>query len=120
MLAEAKKALLNEAGTAKLPICIEISLRTLEGDQMILETWVLGIVPEQCDPLVRVQYTVYNRMGILLKSLVSVTRVTPAYKLSRRQGPDSYVIYYRIYKGEPQVHNLGKCFIFFQDRSMHF
>lgn len=108
VLAEAKRALCGEVVTARLPLCVEISLRTVEGDTMMLETWCLGVLPEQCDPSVRVTYTVYNRMGILLKSLVSVTRVTPAYKLSRRQGPDSYVICYRIYMGEPQLHNLGK------------
>ncbi|PSN40375.1 Autophagy-related protein 13 [Blattella germanica] len=108
VLAEAKKALCGEVVTAKLPLCVEISLKTVEGDSMMLETWCLGMLPEQCDPSVRVTYTVYNRMGILLKSLVSVTRVTPAYKLSRRQGPDSYVICYRIYMGEPQLHNLGE------------
>lgn len=108
VLAEAKRALCGEVVTARLPLCVEISLRTVEGDTMMLETWCLGVLPEQCDPSVRVTYTVYNRMGILLKSLVSVTRVTPAYKLSRHQGPDSYVICYRIYMGEPQLHNLGK------------
>ncbi|KAG8035771.1 hypothetical protein G9C98_001427 [Cotesia typhae] len=74
---------------------------------MVLETWSLGVLPEQSDPTIRVTYTVYNRMGILLKSLLSISRVTPAYKLSRRQGPDSYVICYRIYMGEPQLHTLG-------------
>lgn len=108
VLAEAKRALCGEVVTARLPLCVEISLRTVEGDTMMLETWCLGVLPEQCDPSVRVTYTVYNRMGILLKSLVSVTRVTPAYKLSRHQGPDSYVICYRIYMGEPQLHNLGE------------
>ena len=47
--------------------------------------------------------TVYNRMGLLLKSLITVSRVTPAYRLSRRQGVDSYVICYRVLLGEPQV-----------------
>lgn len=108
VLAEAKKALCGEVVTARMPLCVEISLRTVEGDTMMLETWCLGVLPEQCDPSVRVTYTVYNRMGILLKSLVSVTRVTPAYKLSRRQSPDSYVICYRIYMGEPQLHSLGE------------
>lgn len=74
---------------------------------MVLETWSLSVLPEQSDPAVRVTYTVYNRMGILLKSLLSVSRVTPAYKLSRRQGPDSYTMCYRIYMGEPQLYNLG-------------
>lgn len=110
VLAETKKVLCGEIGTPRLPICVEISLRTVEGDHMVLETWCLGVLPEQCDPSVRVTYTVYNRMGTLLKSLVSVTRVTPAYKLSRRQGPESYVICYRVYMGDPQVHCLGEGF----------
>lgn len=107
VLTEAKRALCGEIVTSRIPLCVEISLRTIEGDTMVLETWSLGVLPEQSDPAVRITYTVYNRMGILLKSLLSVTRVTPAYKLSRRQGPDSYVICYRIYMGEPQLHTLG-------------
>lgn len=107
VLAEAKRALCGELINSTIPLCIEISLRTIEGDTMVLETWSLGVLPEHSDPTVRVTYTVYNRMGILLKSLLSVSRITPAYKLSRRQGPDSYVICYRIYMGEPQLHTLG-------------
>lgn len=107
VLAEAKRVLCGEIINSTIPLCIEISLRTIEGDTMVLETWSLGVLPEHSDPTVRVTYTVYNRMGILLKSLLSVSRITPAYKLSRRQGPDSYVICYRIYMGEPQLHTLG-------------
>ncbi|XP_051169959.1 autophagy-related protein 13 homolog isoform X2 [Leptopilina boulardi] len=107
VLSEAKRVLCSDIISSTIPLCIEISLRTVEGDTMVLETWTLGVLPEQSDPTIRVTYTVYNRMGILLKSLLSVSRVTPAYKLSRRQGPDSYVICYRIYMGEPQLHILG-------------
>lgn len=106
VLTEAKKALNGEIITTRLPLCVEISLKTVEGDHMVLESWCLGIIPDQSDPSIRVIH-IYNRMGILLKSLVSVTRVTPAYKLSRAQGPDSYIICYRIYMAEPQMHNLG-------------
>lgn len=108
MLAEAKKVLNGEVLSSRLPLCVEISLTTVEGDHMVLETWCLGLLPEQCDPTARIVHTVYNRMGILLKSLLSVTRVIPAYKLSRRQGPESFVICYRIYMDEPQFHNLGE------------
>lgn len=90
----------------KLPLCVEISLETVEGDKMILEVWSLGITPEQKDFFK--PNAIYNRMGILLKSLISVTRSTPAYKLSRRQSSDSYSIYYNIYIGEPNINNLGK------------
>jgi hypothetical protein len=52
---------------------------------------VWGIFNSCCDQT-KVTHTVYNRMALLLKSLITVSRVTPAYRLSRRQGADSYVI----------------------------
>lgn len=109
--AETKKALQlssHESVLPRLPLCVEISLQTVEGDKMILEVWSINVIAEQCNPTSRTTHATYNRMGILLKSLISVTRVTPAYKLSRRQSLDSYNIYYRIYVGEPQTHNLGE------------
>lgn len=108
---ETKKALhgsQSDSISNRLPLCVEISLQTVDGDKMLLEVWSLNINPDLNDPQTRASYTVYNRMSILLKSLISITRVTPAYKLSRRQSLDSYSIYYRIYSGEPQ-HNLGEC-----------
>lgn len=106
-----KKAFNGEIiSTAKLPLCVEISLRTIDGDEMVLETWTLGVLPDQCDPALKVMCTVYYRMGILLKSLISVTRITPAYKLSRRQTSDSYAIFYHIYTGDPDTKTLGEGF----------
>lgn len=104
---ETKRLLIGEIVNSTIPLCIEISLKTVDNELMVLEAWSLGILPEQSDPTMRVTYTIYNRMGILLKSLLSVSRITPAYKLSRRQGPDSFIICYRIYMGEPQLHSLG-------------
>ncbi|XP_055380776.1 autophagy-related protein 13 homolog [Condylostylus longicornis] len=111
VLAETKKALnltATETILQRLPLCVEISLKTVEGDAMILEVWSLGLVSEQIEPMLKASQAIYNRMGILLKSLISITRATPAYKLSRRQSPDSYSIYYRVYVDEPQIHNLGE------------
>lgn len=121
VLCETKKALnLNASDSIikRLPLCIEISLQTVEDDKMVLEVWSLAIHPEQADPTVRATHTIYNRMGILLKSLISATRATPAYKLSRRQSSDSYHIYYRIYVDEPQTHNLGELIFFKKDRTI--
>lgn len=111
VLTETKRALNLNTGDSilqRLPLCVEISLQTVEGDKMILEVWSLSLHPEQNDPTLRAPHLIYNRMGILLKSLISVTRATPAYKLSRRQSPETYSIYYRIYVDEPQIHNLGE------------
>lgn len=105
--AEAKKALSAQMLSVGLNMCTEISLKTTDGDMLVLETWSLG-VREESDPTDRLTISIYNRMSILLKSLIAATRVTPAYKLSCRQGPDSYVICYRCYVGEPQFYLLGE------------
>lgn len=97
--------------TSRLPLCVEISLQTVDNDRMTLEVWSLSVNTDLSDPQTKPSYTVYNRMSILLKSLLSITRVTPAYKLSRRQSPESYCIYYKIYSGEP-IYNLGKLTFF--------
>nr|KAF6464016.1 autophagy related 13 [Rousettus aegyptiacus] len=89
-------------------MCVEISLKTSEGDSMELEIWCLEM-NEKCDKEIKVSYTVYNRLSLLLKSLLAITRVTPAYRLSRKQGHE-YVILYRIYFGEVQLSGLGEGF----------
>ncbi|XP_046374124.1 autophagy-related protein 13-like [Haliotis rufescens] len=107
---EAKKVLSGQQSMLGQDVCVEISLRTAEGDTMVLETWYISLNKEQCEPGVKVSYTVYNRMGIALKSLFSVSRVPPAYRLARRQsanGGGDYVICYRIYLGDPQFFQLG-------------
>lgn len=103
---EAKKALSSQVLGLGQYVCLETSLKTAEGDTMVLETWFIEM-SDQNDPGARISYTVYNRMGIALKSLYTVARATPAYKLSRRQGADNYVICYRVYCTEPQFFQLG-------------
>lgn len=105
---EAKKALAGQLPAVGRSMCVEISLKTSEGDSMELEIWCLEM-NEKCDKEIKVSYTVYNRLSLLLKSLLAVTRVTPAYRLSRRQGHE-YVILYRIYFGEVQLNGLGEGF----------
>ncbi|KAH8354458.1 hypothetical protein KR084_011517 [Drosophila pseudotakahashii] len=123
VLDETKRALNLKTGESilqRLPLCVEISLKTAEGDQMVLEVWSLDLIQPQngsspptndLNPegqTLKAAHAIYNRMGIMLKSLISLTRTTPAYKLSRRQCPDSYGIFYRIYVDRPQVHTLGE------------
>ncbi|KAH8310876.1 hypothetical protein KR044_003355 [Drosophila immigrans] len=130
VLEETKRALSLKPGDSimqRLPLCVEISLKTSEGDQMMLEVWSLDLLPldnnkvagggggeenaskgENENQVLKASHAIYNRMGIMLKSLISLTRTTPAYKLSRRQCPDSYGIFYRIYVDRPQVHTLGE------------
>ncbi|XP_037568601.1 autophagy-related protein 13 isoform X3 [Dermacentor silvarum] len=103
----------NEAMAGQIPepggpsLCTQISLQTVDGDTLVLEVWQLS-VSNVCDSSVRAIYTVYNRMSLLLKSLITITRVTPAYRLSHNQSRDSYIICFNVYMGEPQLDLLGE------------
>lgn len=103
---ETKRVLNGEVIDALTKIlCIEISLRTSDGDSMILEIWTVRLGPgyESCSPS-----TVYYRMSVMLKSTLTISRITPAYKLSRSQHKETYKIYHKIYGGEPNYNILGK------------
>uniref|UniRef100_A0A8C7QEE3 Autophagy-related protein 13 n=1 Tax=Oncorhynchus mykiss TaxID=8022 RepID=A0A8C7QEE3_ONCMY len=110
---EAKKALSGQLPGIGRSMCVEISLKTSECFSFCSWTVTLNISDYyffcRCDKDIKVSYTVYNRLSLLLKSLLAITRVTPAYKLSRKQGHD-YVILYRIYFGEVQLTGLGEGF----------
>jgi len=91
-------------------VCVETLLQMKSGSAMLLETWTVRLV-SPCDSTVRVSFTVYNRIGILLKSLLIAARSVPAYHLSRRCSSKAcdYSIYYRMYVGEPAL-DLGPTF----------
>lgn len=101
VMGETKRAMGGAIPSPGLPLVCEISLKTAEGDSLVLEWWRLAVIAGG-DPHVKITHTVYNRMSLMLKSLVTVARVTPGYRLSRRQGADSYVICYRVFLGDPQ------------------
>ncbi|GFO47589.1 autophagy-related protein 13 [Plakobranchus ocellatus] len=96
----------------KSPICVEVALVTSEGDHMFLETWDLSFNTSSLDMSAnRIQH-IFTRMGVTLKSLLSSTRVLPAFKLARNQGEKGggYKLTHRIYTGKPQTHMLGDGF----------
>lgn len=86
-------------------VCCEILLRNSDGISLALEYWVFSNFA--CSPgadgddgkLSHQVSQIFNRMSNMLKSLIVLTRATPAYKLSfRGQSADSYVICYRVFK----------------------
>lgn len=87
--------------------CIDIYLQTYEGPYMRLETWLLSYKEFKTD-LKADMSSVYIRMQTILKSLLTMSRQTPGYFLSRRQGPETYKIGYRIYKHRPSFEELSK------------
>ncbi|CAH1240984.1 ATG13 [Branchiostoma lanceolatum] len=83
VLAEGKRIISGQLPSLGQSLCVEISLTTSEGDSMILETWCLGM-NDRSEADIKVSYTVYNRMGILLRSLFTLTRVS--YMVYNRMG----------------------------------
>lgn len=94
--------------TIRSQLHVEISVQTEDGDEMVLELWTLELDETQFDTSLKAMNTVYFRMGILLKSLITITRITPAYHLSRKQRTESFTIFYRVYNGEPKFKALGE------------
>ncbi|KAL4709552.1 hypothetical protein ACJJTC_007283 [Scirpophaga incertulas] len=94
--------------TIRSQLHVEISVQTEDGDEMVLELWTVELDETQYDTSLKAMNTVYFRMGILLKSLITITRITPAYHLSRKQRTDSFTIFYRVYSGSPKIKALGE------------
>lgn len=89
------------------PLLVEISLKPTDSDLLPIELWNLHFDEFDIEQNVRILFTVYNRMSLLLKSLISVSRVVPAYKYSRMKGSD-YQILYNVMSGEPDYNRLGR------------
>lgn len=90
-------------------VCCEISLKTSEGNSMLLENWVLTNEPlsEEARPVASNQsLTVYSRMSLLLKSIITLTRATPAYKISCRDQSTDLVICYRVFETVDPMENI--------------
>ncbi|XP_022666416.1 autophagy-related protein 13-like isoform X3 [Varroa jacobsoni] len=88
------------------PLCVELSLRTPEGESMVLEIWELALLPETESP--KSVYDSYNRMIILLKSLLAITRVVPAFRLAQNQNVDTFILHYQLYMGPMQEETCGE------------
>lgn len=90
----------------KQMLCIDIFIQFPEGDEHLLETWTLELCEKDVEQI-KDPNEVYHRMEIMLKSLLSITRLQPAYKLARRQEGEPYVLTYRVFCGNPQYERLG-------------
>ncbi|XP_076058145.1 autophagy-related 13 isoform X2 [Oratosquilla oratoria] len=108
---EIKKHISGQAPDVGKPLVVEISLRTPENALLVLELWTLSVMEAYDTSPARANQNLYNRMTVLLKSLLAVTRITPAYKFSFRQGVDSYIICYRMFLGEPNYSTLGEKYV---------
>uniref|UniRef100_A0A915EQM8 Uncharacterized protein n=1 Tax=Ditylenchus dipsaci TaxID=166011 RepID=A0A915EQM8_9BILA len=63
----------------------------------------------QLDENVNVHTALYHQMSTLLKSVIMVPRFTPSYRYYvRKQSPETFVLFYRVFEGEPDLSLLGE------------
>lgn len=59
------------------PFAIEVFAQSPTAEKIPVEFWWLWVDPDNVDKDVPVRYAVYNRMAILLKSVIVVLRASP-------------------------------------------
>lgn len=99
--------------TSGWQVCCEVSLKNSDGESMVLEYWLFSNESLLASPRAKVSvassdvFTVYNRLTLLLKSIIALTRATPIHKISNSgQGPDTFVICYRVFATDGPIDHL--------------
>jgi len=87
-------------------ISVTITLHMPEGESMVLEIWTFNLSKKY--EKIKVTFTVYNKLCLLLRSIISASRATPTYRLTRKQS-HFFTIGYDIQTTEPQLGDLGEC-----------
>ncbi|XP_003384455.1 PREDICTED: autophagy-related protein 13-like [Amphimedon queenslandica] len=84
VVSELKRKLETPLPSNHAPINIEITMETAEGDNFLVEVWHLSLDTSKRDITVSVTHSLYSRFSLLLRSLLAMTRVVPAYQLCRK------------------------------------
>lgn len=88
---------------------LDFLLYTADRDLLPLESWVIRVNSNDVDEGVHVHSSLYHQMSTLLKSIMAAARVTPTYRYYvRKQSPETFVILYRVFEGEPDLDLLGE------------
>eukprot|EP00794_Sanderia_malayensis_P004233 gene4234-4797_t len=96
---EVKSEFANQNAVVQDPLWLNVYLKTAEGHDSILESWSIRFT-EKVDQCAKGCFIIYNKLTLLLKTLISVSRSLPAYKLTRRKDKD-FSFYYKISSEEP-------------------
>ncbi|XP_062512621.1 autophagy-related protein 13-like isoform X2 [Corticium candelabrum] len=88
------------------PLCVEISLQTGERQSLVLENWTI-ILRKRSERNVGHPSVVYSRLGLLLRSILSVSRTLPAYRMARKQ-MDGMTLAYRLHSETSGRASLGE------------
>lgn len=87
-------------------INLTVNLHSPDNETMTLEIWTFAL--ERKFEQVKVTFTVYNALCLLLRSVIVASRATPTYKLTRKQTTGGFFyVTYEISTAEPRVAELG-------------
>lgn len=103
---EIKSEFVNKRAVIDEPLWIYVYLKTSEGLDSLLEIWNISFT-EKVDHTVRNAFTVYNKLALLLKSVIAVSRSLPAYRLTRRKERD-FSFSYKICSSELEFVNASR------------
>lgn len=86
------------------PVCIDVVLKTMEGCYTVLETWQITTDVSSKESNVKNHFSIYNRLGLLLRSVISSSRILPSYHLSRKTESD-FKLFCKVHTEIYQLHN---------------
>lgn len=87
-------------------INLTVQLHSPDNEIMTLEIWTFAL--ERKYEQVKVTFTVYNALCLLLRSVIVASRATPTYKLTRKQTTGGFFyVTYDISTDDPRVGELG-------------
>jgi len=82
--------------TLTTPICLDVVLRTFEGSFIVLETWQLSTAIGNKEMHQKNHFSIYNRLGVLLKSVLSISRVLPSFNLAKKNEKD-FSLFFKVH-----------------------
>jgi len=86
------------------PVCLDIVLKTSEGSYTVLESWQVSTKASNKEENIKNHISIYNRLGVLLKSVITMSRVLPSYQLSRKNDSD-FMLFFKVHSEIYQLHH---------------
>lgn len=86
-------------------LCVNVSLMFSDGESVKLENWTMETEPRRLE---KRTLDVHSRMGLMLKSVLTLTRTLPAYQMLKNLDKELYNVCYKINMGSPTVSDLGE------------
>lgn len=78
------------------PVSVDIILKTNDGALTLLESWQANTDVKNKEENIKNHFSIYNRLGVLLKSVISISRVLPSYQITQRYDSD-FLLFFKVH-----------------------